>query len=53
MNPKLSMCISNYNYARLLPEAKGSALRQTYADFELIIVDNNLTEGSVAYGVIK
>lgn len=39
-NPKVSVCIPTYNHARFLGNAIESALAQTFADFELIIVDN-------------
>ncbi|RYY30114.1 MAG: glycosyltransferase family 2 protein [Chitinophagaceae bacterium] len=41
INPKVSVLIPTYNYARYLPEAIESVLNQTFTDFELIIVDNN------------
>ena len=39
-NPKVSVLIPTYNYARFLDEAIQSVLSQTFEDFELIIVDN-------------
>lgn len=38
--PKVSVLIPTYNYAHYLDEAIRSVLDQTYADFELIIVDD-------------
>lgn len=38
--PKISVCLDSYNYGRFLPEAIESVLRQTRADFELIINDD-------------
>jgi Glycosyltransferases involved in cell wall biogenesis len=38
--PKVSVCIPTYNYARYLPETIESVLAQSFADFELIIIDN-------------
>jgi glycosyltransferase involved in cell wall biosynthesis len=40
MNPKVSILIPTYNYAHYIGEAIESALKQTYTDFELIIVDD-------------
>lgn len=39
-DPKISVCIPSYNYARFLPDAIESVLGQTVSDFELVIVDN-------------
>jgi glycosyltransferase involved in cell wall biosynthesis len=39
-NPKVSVLIPTFNYARYLPEAIESVLNQTFTDFELIVVDN-------------
>jgi glycosyltransferase involved in cell wall biosynthesis len=44
--PRISVIVPNYNYARYLDERLGSILAQTYADFELIILDDASTDGS-------
>ncbi len=43
---KVSIIISNYNYARYLPAAIDSALAQTYPDSEIIVVDDGSTDDS-------
>ena len=45
--PTLSVTVTNYNYAPYLRQSIESILNQTYQDFELIIIDNASTEGSV------
>ena len=44
MAPKVSVLIPTYNYARYLPEAIESVLSQSYADFELLIIDDNSSD---------
>ncbi len=46
MTPKVSICMPNYNFARYLPDAIESVLKQSYTDFEFIIVDNCSTDDS-------
>lgn len=43
-----SICIPNYNYERYLGITLDSVLAQTYADLEIVIADNQSTDGSVA-----
>ncbi|HZI20733.1 MAG TPA: glycosyltransferase [Pyrinomonadaceae bacterium] len=45
--PKASVCIPSYNHARFLPEAIESALRQTYPNVEVVIVDDGSADGSL------
>jgi glycosyltransferase involved in cell wall biosynthesis len=44
--PLASILINNYNYARFLDEAIGSALGQTYPSKEIIVVDDGSTDNS-------
>jgi glycosyltransferase involved in cell wall biosynthesis len=43
---KVSIIITNYNYARFLPEAVESVLNQSYPFKELIVVDDGSTDNS-------
>lgn len=45
-DPLVSIVINNFNYARYLPTAIGSALDQTYPDVEVIVVDDGSTDNS-------
>jgi glycosyltransferase involved in cell wall biosynthesis len=45
--PKVSVVLPNYNYARFLDERFRSFLNQTFSDFELIVVDDGSTDGSL------
>src|SRR5262249_55818667 len=44
--PLISIVITNYNYARFLPDAIDSALSQTYAPAEVVVVDDGSSDGS-------
>lgn len=52
--PLVSILINNYNYGRFLKDAIDSALNQTYARVEVIVVDDGSTDESrsviAAYG---
>lgn len=43
---KVSVCIPTYQHAVFLPTAIESVLRQTFEDFELIVVDNASTDNT-------
>jgi len=47
-NPRLSIVVNNFNYARYLPEALDSVLRQMRDGDELIVVDDGSTDDSPA-----
>jgi glycosyltransferase involved in cell wall biosynthesis len=47
-NPLVSIVISNYNYERFIKEAIDSALKQTYQNIEVIVVDDGSTDNSPA-----
>ncbi len=42
----VSICIPNYNNAKFVGDAINSALNQTYANIEVIVVDNNSSDNS-------
>jgi len=47
-NPKVSVCMPNYNYGHFIGQAIQSVSDQTFTDFELIIVDDTSTDNSVS-----
>ncbi len=46
-NPTVSVIVPNYNHERFLPQRLDSILNQTYQDFELILLDDCSTDGSI------
>lgn len=45
--PTVSIILTSYNHEKFVGEAVSSILKQTYGDFELIIVDDGSTDRSV------
>lgn len=48
MSPPVSLCIPTYNGAAYLRAALDSALAQSFRDFELLVVDDGSSDGTVA-----
>lgn len=44
---KVSVIIPNYNYARYVGQAVDSVLKQSYKDYEVIVVNNGSTDNSI------
>lgn len=49
MTPNVSVIIVNYNGKKWLKPCLDSLSKQIYKNFEIIVVDNNSNDGSVAY----
>lgn len=49
MSPRVSVIIVNWNGRHYLAECLDSLAVQTFSDFEVILVDNGSTDGSVAF----
>lgn len=48
IKPKISILVPTYNRSSLLKQAIKSILKQSYADFEIIVVDNNSSDDTEA-----
>ena len=46
--PAVTILVASYNYARFLRETLDSALAQSFGDFELLVVEDGSTDGSLA-----
>ncbi len=46
MKPKISIVFTSYNHCEFLKEALDGLINQTFKNFELIIIDDNSTDGS-------
>jgi GT2 family glycosyltransferase len=49
MPPRVSVIIPNWNGRRFLPLCLDSLKKQTFRDFETVVVDNGSTDGSLEY----
>lgn len=47
LKPLISICIPSYNHDKYVKEAIDSVLKQTYKNFELVIVDNCSTDNAL------
>jgi glycosyltransferase involved in cell wall biosynthesis len=45
---KVSICIPTYNYGQYLPETLDSILAQSFADFEVVVVDDHSSDNTRA-----
>ena len=48
MNPSVTVIIATYNWSSVLPYSIGSVIRQTFTNFELLVVGDGCTDDSEA-----
>ena len=46
INPEITINLINFNQSKFLKKAIDSVLKQSYQNFELIIIDNGSTDNS-------
>ena len=46
--PRVTVVIPTFNWSTVLPYSIGSVLRQTFADFELLVIGDGCTDDSEA-----
>lgn len=46
---KVSIIVPNYNYLKYLPQRLDSVFKQTFTDYEVILLDDSSTDGSAEY----
>tara|TARA_Y100000385_G_C12500456_1_gene386910 strand:- start:100 stop:396 length:297 start_codon:yes stop_codon:yes gene_type:complete len=44
LNPRISIIITCYNYGKFIEDAVSSVIRQTFSDYEVIIIDDCSTD---------
>lgn len=47
--PLVSVCIPTFNHVRFLPDALASARAQTYPNLEIVVTDNQSTDGTAEW----
>ena len=47
--PRLSIVVPNYNHAAFLPACLNALLNQSVPPFEVIVIDDGSTDGSIEF----